>query len=399
MLCTNCGKQVPEGAIVCGYCGHKLKSIPAPIPAGQGSARSGGRLPVWLKWLGGMLLTGIIVPALLLVGKAWIGGQLSGLLSNIPFIGNSSAKTCDRFVHIADITVPDGTTFKPGESFDKVWRVQNDGSCTWTPEYQTAFFSGEKMNGPDTTPLGFTVAPGQTVDLLVRLKAPTAGGVYRGNWMVRNAKGQMFGIGPEAKDPIWVEIKVVEDVEVLPTPTIESVYVPPIPTPTDQRCAIFKGIDVSIIWLDLPRGSTQAQLYAKMPGGVPGLETIIDGQNAAWEYEARIGDYKTTGCNLIEGYKERLYCDFPMPKGYDATIRPIELYVNECSQPIYKDEHSELPGLNQAGTGGGGGSGGSSGAACSSGLNASACSAAGGTYSTMPGFCDPGPCPSSCVCP
>lgn len=408
MLCTNCGKQVPEGAVVCGYCGHRLKSVPVPIPAGQASTPSRGGLPVWLKWLGGMILTGIIVPALLFVGKAWASGQLSDILSNIPFPGNSSAQICDRFVYISDVTVPDGTSFKPGESFDKIWRVQNDGSCTWKPAYQIAFFSGEKMGGPDATPLGSTVAPGQNVDLPVRLRAPVAGGTYRGYWMLRNSNGQMFGFGPEAKNPISVEIEV-EVVEVLPTPTIKSAYVAPTPTQTDQRCYIFTGVDVSIVWLDLPKGSTQAQLYAKMPGGVPGLETIIDGQNDNWEYEIKIGDYKTTGCNFIEGYKERLYCDFPMPKGYDATIRPIELYVNECSEPIYKDEHSELPALNQAAASGGGGgsnagngdaggsNAGNGGAACSSGLDAFACVAAGGNYHTT--FCTIPPCPAWCVCP
>lgn len=30
MKCTNCGNEVPETANVCGYCGHRLKSTPAP---------------------------------------------------------------------------------------------------------------------------------------------------------------------------------------------------------------------------------------------------------------------------------------------------------------------------------------------------------------------------------
>ena len=32
MKCINCGSEVPEDANVCGYCGHKLKSIPAQTP-------------------------------------------------------------------------------------------------------------------------------------------------------------------------------------------------------------------------------------------------------------------------------------------------------------------------------------------------------------------------------
>jgi hypothetical protein len=34
MKCTNCGKEVPETAKVCGHCGHRLKtSMPPPAPS------------------------------------------------------------------------------------------------------------------------------------------------------------------------------------------------------------------------------------------------------------------------------------------------------------------------------------------------------------------------------
>jgi hypothetical protein len=354
-------------------------------------------MPAWLKWLGGMLLTGILVPAVLLVAKAWVGDQLSDIPALISSLDGEPTAVCDKFIHISDVTVPDGTVFKPGDSFDKIWRVQNDGTCTWTPEYQIAFHSGEKLGGPDATPLGFTVAPDQTVDLLVHLSAPNAGGTYRGYWMLRNSNGQMFGFGPEAKDPIWVEIKVAE-IPPTPPPTQQSVYVPPTATKTNQRCNLFKGMDMSVVWLDAAKGSTQFQFYVKMPGGVPGLEKEVAGQTGEWEYEVKIGDYSTTACYVIQGYKNRLYCDFQMPSGYDATVRPMELYVNECSKPVYEDELCELPGL--LGMGGGGGSSGTTGTgggACSSGLGPSECGAAGGTYHTT--FCANPPCPAWCSCP
>jgi hypothetical protein len=196
-------------------------------------------------------------------------------------------------------------------------------------------------------------------------------------------------------------VPIVRSTEKINTPVVHPSATPtrkpPTITPTkaNQRCDLFKGMKFSIIWIDIPKGSTVAQLYAKMPGGVPGLEKIISGDNKSWDYEFKIGDYNSTGCSVIEGYKERLYCEYLMPSGYPASIRPMELYVNGCDKPIYKDPNAELPGIQSARPKGGG----SSGTGCSSGLDAAACSAAGGTFTTMQGFCDPGPCPSSCSCP
>jgi len=39
---------------------------------------------------------------------------------------------CDRAQFISDVTVPDGTTFAPGATFTKTWRLKNSGTCTWT---------------------------------------------------------------------------------------------------------------------------------------------------------------------------------------------------------------------------------------------------------------------------
>ncbi|MGB7876147.1 MAG: NBR1-Ig-like domain-containing protein [Anaerolineales bacterium] len=116
--------------------------------------------------------------------------------------------TCDKTRFIADVTVPDGTTFAPGAAFNKTWRLKNVGSCNWTTSYQLVFYSGEKMGGPDALTFPKSVAPGQTVDLTVSLTAPNSPGSYRGYWMFKNASGALFGIGTLANKPWWVDIKV-----------------------------------------------------------------------------------------------------------------------------------------------------------------------------------------------
>lgn len=114
---------------------------------------------------------------------------------------------CDRAKFVKDVTIPDGTEMDPGESFVKTWRLQNDGSCTWNSSYALVFSGGEGMNAPASVPLPGNVAPGETVELSVTLKAPEDGGKYRGDFKLRNASNVLFGLGKDNK-PFWVQIEV-----------------------------------------------------------------------------------------------------------------------------------------------------------------------------------------------
>lgn len=114
-----------------------------------------------------------------------------------------SGGTGDRSEYWADITVPDGTNFGPGEAFTKTWRLINSGTTTWTPEYSLAFFGGAQMSGPSSVNLTTSVAPGDTVDISVNLVSPEISGNYRGFWKMRNASGEYFDFA------VFVEINVV----------------------------------------------------------------------------------------------------------------------------------------------------------------------------------------------
>jgi hypothetical protein len=65
------------------------------------------------------------------------------------------------------------------------------------------------MSGPAVATLTSNVNPGQTVDVSVNLAAPAAEGSYQGYWMMRNGAGTLFGLGGTAKNPFYVDIKVV----------------------------------------------------------------------------------------------------------------------------------------------------------------------------------------------
>jgi hypothetical protein len=170
----------------------------------------------------------------------------------IPPTPTATPIPCDRGRFVKDISVPDDTEIAAGTTFVKTWRLENNGSCTWTSGYSIVFYNGDAMSGPASAPVtNGTVPPGSTVDISVTLIAPTTPGTYKGNWRLRNAGGTTFGIGSNANENFWVQIK-----SVTPTPT-------PSPTPAYNMSFDFiaKGPDAS--W----RNAT-----ASVPWGDPGSD-------------------------------------------------------------------------------------------------------------------------------
>ena len=114
---------------------------------------------------------------------------------------------CDWVAFVKDVTIPDGTQLSAGEVFTKTWRLQNRGTCTWTPDYMLVFASGDPMGSTTAVRLPGYVAPGQTVDVSVTLTAPASSGRFIGYWMLRNPSGALFGSGSRANEAFYVEIK------------------------------------------------------------------------------------------------------------------------------------------------------------------------------------------------
>lgn len=89
---------------------------------------------------------------------------------------------------VADVTVPDNTTIAAGETFIKIWRLHNGGTCTWGSGYQLVFKDGEAMTTLTAVPVPNT-APGATADLQVTMTSPAAAGSYSGRWELRAPSG------------------------------------------------------------------------------------------------------------------------------------------------------------------------------------------------------------------
>jgi hypothetical protein len=109
-----------------------------------------------------------------------------------------------------DITVPDGTNFRPNEVFSKTWRLINNGTCPWTRKYSTVWFSGTSLGANQSEYLGAEVLPGGSIDITLDMIAPNRPGTYQANWKLRSEDGKLFGIGPNGDAPFWVSVDVID---------------------------------------------------------------------------------------------------------------------------------------------------------------------------------------------
>jgi hypothetical protein len=122
--------------------------------------------------------------------------------------GTPGAGTVDRAQWVSQ-TVEDDTSFAPGETFTMTWSIKNVGTSTWTTNYVLRFFSGNAFGAPKEIPLGKEVPPGDTIDITVKMTAPTTPGNYRSDWVLSNESRSNF------KEPVFLKIKVPAP----PTPT------------------------------------------------------------------------------------------------------------------------------------------------------------------------------------
>ncbi|NIM96257.1 MAG: hypothetical protein GTO18_21375 [Anaerolineales bacterium] len=235
----------------------------------------------------------------------------------------------DKVGTIVDVTVPDDTRMDPGESFLKIWRIENAGTCPWTTDYIVRFDSGNIMGGSANIPLPHPVAPGGDVDIEANFTAPSTNGPHQGNWKFRNDQGLLFGWGANADQAFWVRIIVG------PTPTPKPVTVYDF---TDNYCSAnwvsgagvlpCPGTDTDtegfVIKLDTPKfenGATENE---------PALEThpewvnngVISGRFPAFDVVE--GDHLKTviGCMYKSGGSD---CDVKYQITYYADGGPLQL--------------------------------------------------------------------------
>jgi hypothetical protein len=127
--------------------------------------------------------------------------------TNVPPISTTVAR-CDSAAFVADVTYPDGSAVGRSSTFTKTWRIRNTGTCTWTSSYAIVYVNGEKFSGPNFVSIPGNVAPGESVAVSVDLISPKTPGRYRGNWMLRNSSGVIFGLGDTGTSTFYVDVNV-----------------------------------------------------------------------------------------------------------------------------------------------------------------------------------------------
>ncbi len=125
-----------------------------------------------------------------------------------PPTATSTEVPCTLKMTAIDVTIMDGTLIYVDDVFDKTWRLTNAGTCTWTADFKLTFSSGDQMEGLSSLPIGISVAPGQQIDLTVKMVAPEPIGKHVGYWQLRTPAGVSVGT-------VWVEIH-----SMLPSPTL-----------------------------------------------------------------------------------------------------------------------------------------------------------------------------------
>lgn len=176
-----------------------------------------------------------------------------------------------------DITIDDDTEMAPGETFTKIWRVVNIGTCTWGNGYAVVYFSGEKLAASDWIPLERVVAPNESIDIAVDMTSPSEPGEYQSNWKLSTDDSKLFGIGPGGESPFWVRIIVVQ-VET-PTPTAS-----PQPTETPVVAASGPAVLAADDTIDLDsnqvNGGTVDLTFSMTPGDDPLYELVPQGSTS-----------------------------------------------------------------------------------------------------------------------
>ncbi len=142
---------------------------------------------------------------------------------------------CNNSALISDVTIPDGTQIKAGESFRKTWRIKNNGTCAWVSAYKF-FFTGGELMGSDTTMIRRTVAINATTDFSLDFVAPNTPGTYIGYWRMMSDTGTLFGAGFSVRIVVpgatYTPIPPSNTPSITPTPVPASATLTPTVTET-----------------------------------------------------------------------------------------------------------------------------------------------------------------------
>jgi len=104
----------------------------------------------------------------------------------------TTASGCNNATLVSDVTIPDGTEMKPGDTFTKTWEIKNSGTCDWNENYKITFVGGD-LFGSDTTKIRRFVAAGNGASISLKMVAPNGSGTVTSSWQMADDSGNLFG--------------------------------------------------------------------------------------------------------------------------------------------------------------------------------------------------------------
>jgi hypothetical protein len=106
---------------------------------------------------------------------------------------SATSNPCYNLLWIKDVTIPDGTQMKAGETFTKTWLVQNIGGCAWRAGFTFNNVGGDRMRGNIIT-LKESIQTGSKREISVELVVPSGqSGLIQSSWRMADENGIYFG--------------------------------------------------------------------------------------------------------------------------------------------------------------------------------------------------------------
>ncbi len=237
---------------------------------------------------------------------------------------------------LADVTIPSGSNFPPGARMDKVWQVQNNGTCAWGIGYELVLVAGEGLGAPSTIPVPPTAA-GETADLAVTFWAPADAGPYAGAWQLQSPDGTFFG--PTLTLSIQVEILAKES---LPPEAPDSL----------QARVTEDGNAVRLAWVDRSDNEDAFRIYREDVEASIGLapanaDSFVDeGVVCGNRYSYSVVAFNAAGTSPLSESAEAVLpaCAPPdAPPSLSLTVVPTQVTASETFTVAFQaDDDQDL---------------------------------------------------------
>ena len=212
---------------------------------------------------------------------------------------NGASTPCDRAAFVMDVTLPDDIEVAAGSVQQKIWRVRNTGSCTWTSDYVLVLVENAGLGVPEVQGLPGDVPPGSDIDLSVDLTMPETPGTYQADYQLRSGSGTLFGPGGD-EGTLFVRVVVVAGTPATTQPAVETPMEQVTPSETPEPSSTPTPTLTPVPPSPTPglAFTTPAAPVADRPV-LTGMLAFVEGSSGSWRIT--LGDVRTWALASLPG--------------------------------------------------------------------------------------------------